>query len=59
MAIKIVNIDLMVTYGSFLNYKEFLDHHYDVDEMFPEYRRNEYGYIPNWFKYHQLNNNFM
>ena len=45
--------------NDFYTDKEFLDHHYDVDEMFPEYRRNKYGYIPNWFKYHQLNNNFM
>ena len=27
-------------------------------KMFPEYRRNEYGYIPNWFKYNELDNNF-
>ena len=45
--------------NDFYTDKEFLDHHYDVDEMFPEYRRNEYGYIPNWFKYHLLNNIFM
>lgn len=35
----------------FYSDKEFLDHHYDIDELFPEYCRNEYGYIPNWFKY--------
>lgn len=45
--------------NDFYTDKEFLDHHYDLDEKFPEYRRNEYGYIPNWFKYHQLNNIFM
>lgn len=28
------------------------------EKMFPEYRRNEYGYIPNWFKYNELDNNF-
>ncbi len=44
--------------NDFYTDKEFLDHHYDVDEMFDEYRRNEYGYIPNWFKYNELDNNF-
>lgn len=44
--------------NDFYTDKEFLDHHYDVDEMFPEYCRNEYGYIPNWFKYNELDNNF-
>ena len=42
----------------FYSDKEFLDHHYDIDELFPEYCRNEYGYIPNWFKYNELDNNF-
>lgn len=30
--------------------KEFMDRHHDADELFPEYCRNEYGFIGGWWK---------